>query len=251
MIHGEYNEHTLILKIGCFREADCWVRLFSPSQGVITAFAFGGSKSRKRFMGCLDLFNHVLFRIKSSRCGKYACLEEGVLLNGFSRLRRDSARTGMAVNCMKFLEIVQIGPQDAKSAYELLLATLEHLESAVHVSPLFPMLFRAKVVCEQGYLPVLDRCAGCGKPTLDISGPLFSIDGGRVYCQNCHPAEGNFLRIHSGSLTLLQAIVDNGPFVLPEGNLQREVQRDFFLLTDAFIQYHLGVIWENGRFKRV
>ena len=45
----ENTEEALILTVGRFREADMWVRLFSPGRGAFTAFAFGGSRSKRRF----------------------------------------------------------------------------------------------------------------------------------------------------------------------------------------------------------
>ncbi|MDY7000330.1 MAG: recombination protein O N-terminal domain-containing protein [Thermodesulfobacteriota bacterium] len=109
----EFTEKGLILKVGRFREYDLWVRFFSPSRGILTAFAFGGRKSRKRFCGCLDPMNHVLFRIKSSRTGNYLCLQEGSLVQAYPRLRRDPRRLGPAVNCLKFFEAVHVEPQGA------------------------------------------------------------------------------------------------------------------------------------------
>lgn len=55
----EWTDTALVLHVGRFREADLWVRLLAPGQGLVTAFAFGGSKSRRRFTGCLDVFNLI------------------------------------------------------------------------------------------------------------------------------------------------------------------------------------------------
>lgn len=41
----EYSDKALILAVKRFREIDAWVRLLSPTRGVYTAFAFGGSKA--------------------------------------------------------------------------------------------------------------------------------------------------------------------------------------------------------------
>ncbi|MFW6323935.1 MAG: DNA repair protein RecO [Desulfovibrionales bacterium] len=247
---SEFTQHAIIFRVGRFREADCWVRLLTPGHGILSAFAFGGSKSRRRFCGCLDSFNHVLFKIKPVRSGRYLCLQEGVLLNRFSRMRADSARTGMAVNCIKFLEQVQLGEQGAAEAFDLLLGSMNHLEEAERISSFFPLLFRAKTVCDQGYSPALHACAGCGKSLREMSFPRFSIDGGQVYCQNCSPPEGKSLRIHPEAVRFLETIVTRGPF-LEHPQLSRRAQQDFYSLVDAFIEYHLGLVWEGNRFRRI
>lgn len=130
------TEKCLVLKVGRFREADCWVKLLTPNRGIFNGFAFGGSRSRRRFVGCLDPLSHVLFTIGTNKTGTYTVLEEGTLLHNFPAVRENSARTGLAVNCVKFIEAVEIDPSDAKPAYELLLETLHMLEQGAEVATL-------------------------------------------------------------------------------------------------------------------
>ena len=76
----EFSEQVLVLRVGTFREADCWVRFFSPTHGLLTGFAFGGRRSRKRFCGCLDHLSLVHFRVSQGR-QDYFCLQEGVAVS--------------------------------------------------------------------------------------------------------------------------------------------------------------------------
>jgi len=85
----EFSEKVLVLRVGTFREADCWVRFFSPTHGLLTAFAFGGRRSRKRFCGCLDQLSLVHFRVSQGR-QEYLCLQEGTLINGFELIEGSS-----------------------------------------------------------------------------------------------------------------------------------------------------------------
>lgn len=55
--------------------------------GIVSAFAFGGSRSRKRFCGCLDLFNELQISTKTTRNGMYLSLQEGNLIRGPQRLQ--------------------------------------------------------------------------------------------------------------------------------------------------------------------
>jgi DNA repair protein RecO (recombination protein O) len=247
----EFNEQVLVLKVGRFKETDCWVRLFSPSMGIMTAFAFGGSRSRRRFLGCLDSLNHVLFRIKPARGGRYYSLEEGALLNGFPGLRRDSLRMGIAVNCLKFVEMVHVGAQSAASSYELLLDVLTFLDGQRGADPLLPLFFRARVACEQGYSPQVEACASCALDLDGMTTPAFSVDGGRVYCQNCRPPGEKWMRVHPESLKVLSALQRDGSLIFFPPELCRRGRQDFYALVDAFVQFHLGLLWERGRFRRI
>ncbi len=248
----ENTEETLILTVGRFREADMWVRLFSSSRGAFTAFAFGGSRSRRRFCGCLDTLNRVRFRIGSDKTGSYLCLKEGVLIKAPSRLRQDWARLGVAVNCLKFLEALPIGPEGAAAAYALCSETLDTLEDAEEISPLFPLLFRAKLAFQQGFAPGLDSCAWCGATVREAEEACFLVEEGGVACVAC-PEEGQGPRVRVGrdGLDALAFVHATGPACWPAMPLSSEARRECARIVDGFVQYHLGLAWDRGSFRKI
>ena len=73
----EWSDTALVLGVGRFRESDLWLRMLTRRHGIVSAFAFGGSRSRKRFCGCLDLFNELQISTKTTRNGMYLSLQEG------------------------------------------------------------------------------------------------------------------------------------------------------------------------------
>lgn len=247
----EYTEKALIVKTGRFREADVWVRFFSPNLGAVTAFAFGGAKSRRRFCGCLDVFNLVLFRIQEGKRGEYFTLNEGTLLNCPQRLRKDSQRLALAVNCLKFLEPVTEGFTDAPGAFEFVSQTVETLDTAETISPFFPILFRGKIVFEQGFFPQLETCSKCGEATAPFSNVYFSIDQGVPACPQCRHLLGSVSVLSAEALKALQFLRDNGPNMWPTMPFSAQAERECGRIIDGFIRYHLGIIWNNGRFTRI
>ena len=86
----QWTDDALVLRIGKFREADLWVRILAREKGLVTAFAFGGSRSRRRFTGCLDVFNRIRVSAAYSRDGRFLNLQEATLLAGPERLRREA-----------------------------------------------------------------------------------------------------------------------------------------------------------------
>ncbi len=249
------TEKCLVLKVGCFREADCWVRILSPSRGVFNGFAFGGSRSRRRFVGCLDPLSHVLFTIGSNRTGEYTVLEEGTLLNNFSTVRGDSARTGLAVNCIKFIEAVEVDPADAKPVYELLLETLEMLEQGGENNDFTPWLFRAKVAFDMGFKPDFLFCGTCGECVTCGDGYRFGVEKGQVACRTClshgKPLEGLARPISAGVLRALDWIEQSRPADWPTVSMDGEVRRQASQVIELFVAYHLGLSWEGGMYKKV
>lgn len=249
------TEKALVLKVGRFREADCWVRLLTPTRGVFNAFAFGGSRSRRRFVGCLDALSHVLFTIGTNKTGTYTVLEEGSLLHNFPSVRKDSAKTGLAVNCIKFIEAVEVDPSDARPAYALLLETLHMLELGGGSSDFVPWLFRAKLAFEMGYKPDFLACGTCGCSVVAESGCQFGVEKGQVACRTClsggKPLDGLVRPISTGVLRALDWIQQSQPSDWATVSMDQEVRRQTGQLVELFVAYHLGLSWDNGMYKKV
>lgn len=245
----EFSEKALVLRVGRFREIDAWVRLFSPARGVYTAFAFGGCRSRRRFCGCLDVFNHVHFKVKSGRV--YNTLLEGHLVNGHGRLRADPGRLGMAVNCLKFFEAMEVSPPGARAAHDMLLESLATLSDEPAPPRLFPVYFRARMACDQGFFPSLAVCRACGTAWADLSGAVFHVEEGRLLCPACHvPGRGTFVRLGRETVSLLEAVRGTGPAMWSSFDPSPAAAGEFSRLLDRFVAYHLGLTWEHGAFVK-
>ena len=139
----EWTDTALVLHVGRFREADLWVRLLALEQGLVTVFAFGGSRSRRRFTGCLDVFNVIRARVTASRDGQFLNMQESTLLEGPERLRRDWRRQGMAANCVRFMEALGVPPDASPFSFSLLRELLGLLENEERPPELAPLFFPA------------------------------------------------------------------------------------------------------------
>ena len=249
------TEKALVLKVGRFREADVWVRLLTPARGVFNAFAFGGSRSRRRFVGCLDPLSHVLFTIGSSRQGDYTVLEEGSLLNNFPAVRAESSLTGVAVNCIKFVEALEVGTNDAQPVYDLLLETLETLEEGPAQSEFFPWLFRARLAFDIGFRPDFTTCGLCGRKVDGVEGHRFLVEKGLVGCPTClsggKPIDGLARPVSTGVLRALDWMQRSRPRDWANVAMDPEVRRQSLQAIELFVAYHLGLSWENGLYKKV
>lgn len=271
----EWSDTALVLHVGRFRETDMWLRLLSRHRGIFNVFAFGGSRSRRRFCGCLDLLNTVNYRVKSSRNGEFLALQEGVLLRGPQRLRTDWSRLGMAMNCVRFLDALGVTRDGAPAAFALLESTLACLEQDQPPHSLFSLFFRLRLASDQGFAPALDVCAFCGC-AVEGEDVTFLMDEGQIRCAHC-ARQGNGLSEDAGmgrSESRGGEFWGNGAFryavALPSAGLDalRTVQREepsqwggaqlslparraCARAIDGFVQYHLGIAWEEGRFRRV
>ena len=247
----EFSEQVLILRVGKFKEADLWVRFLSPTHGLLTAFAFGGSRSRRRFIGCLDIFNEVSVKVISSGRGAYLALTEGVLVKGLSRLRTDSARLGVAANCAAFLQSFGVGPEGAGTAHFLLQQTLQLLEENDVLPDSVPFFFRARLVFDQGYALQTGYCSSCGKK-LHEDTVCFFVREGRFACRSCSLVQsGQRLFLRQPTLETLAQLHMLPPVSWGELQLPASEAKECVRAIDGFIQYHIGITWNNGRFVRL
>jgi DNA repair protein RecO (recombination protein O) len=248
----EFNDSCIVLKVGTFREADLWLRLLSASRGVFSAFAFGGSKSRRRFSGCLDLFNEVIFHVKSDKQGEYLALQEGVLTKGPSRLRRDWRRMGIAVNCAGFLDYFQILPDGAAEAHSLFSSLLNALEEQSDIPPLLPMFFRARLAAGQGYALDPGFCAICGKVRQAGEEAVLPINSSGLMCRSCAATGFGGQRFILGpeSLDLLEHIFSEPLDGWKLESFSGEAQKQCARAVDGFLQFNAGIYWDKGRFRK-
>ncbi|WP_027722667.1 DNA repair protein RecO [Maridesulfovibrio zosterae] len=245
----ELNERVVILKTGRFKENDLWVKFLSSSRGVQNAFAFGGSRSRRRFGGCLEPFSQVLFKTGTNKTGTYQVLQEGSLVKAYPGIRSDLRKIGLAANCLKFVESAIIGSENSRRVFELLIETLDVIED-FDPDDFFPLFFRAKVAFEQGYSPDFTICSQCGKPLFSSRPVVFDIEKGRISCVDCADVrKGESVSV--GTIRTLAWIQDTGPSNWASLTVPVEIRQECFSIMDRFMAYHLGLVWEGNSYRKV
>lgn len=245
----EFIDNGIVLRIGKFRETDLWVRLLTHNHGIITAFAFGGSRSRRRFSGCLDSYNYITARVASSKNGQFLNLQETTLLTQYKTLRTDFKRQGMAANCIRFVEALGVSPdEDSEKIFLLTKSMLHLLDSVESVLPMLPILFRLRIVAEQGYLLDPKICARCGKELENNS--VFLVSEGYFTCASCKPLGTLGLAASRQTLDILGNIQEYSPEYWALENVDSAVFRELGRIIDAHILYHVGLEWNDGNFRR-
>lgn len=246
----EFSDTALVLQLGTFREANIWLRLLSPERGLFSAFAFGGSRSRRRFVGCLDVFNEIGVRVSGSSRNSYLALREGVLLNGVARLRNDWFRYGTAVNCARFLQCFGVGSDGAAESHFLMRQTLTLLENADDPPKLLPLFFRLRLAFDQGYALRTSGCHVCGAAFAGQRAWLV-LGEGRIVCHACSRREqGQRLPLCAESMGVFEAVRSLVPSSWDAISLSGAAMRETARAVDGFIQYHVGIAWDRGRFVR-
>ncbi|WP_320169697.1 DNA repair protein RecO [Maridesulfovibrio sp.] len=245
----EVTEKVVILKTGKFKENDLWVKYLSATRGVQTAFAFGGSRSRRRFGGCFEPFSQVLFKTGANKTGTYQALQEGSLIKAYSGIRADIRKMGLAANCLKFVEAAVAEREDSRRVFALLTETLDVIDE-FDPDDFFPLFFRAKVAFEQGYTPDFTICSRCGKPLFSSRPVVFDVKKGGIECFDCAGnAAGDVISV--GTLRTLAWIQDTGPANWTALELPAVIRQECFAVMDRFMAYHLGLVWEGSNYRKI
>lgn len=242
-------DDILILRVKKIRESDLWVRFLSAKMGVASAIAFGGCLSKHRFPGCLDGLNEVQVRLRHAKREQYLNLEEGILIHGAGNLRQDWRRLGMAANCLKFIEAFGIGEEGAGKAYNFIKNILFILEKEPNVSPYLPIFFRLRLTADQGYAPYLGACQQCGK-NFEGNPFFFQIHSGGIRCSHCVD-ESFAIKLDRATVNCLQNIIAEKPQTWPLSFFSSQVKKQCVKIIEGFIQHHIGLIWDNGYFRKI
>lgn len=244
----EFNDSGIVLRVGKFRETDLWVKILTLHHGIITVFAFGGSKSRRRFSGCLDNYNFISARVVSSKNGQFLNLQETTLLDQYNALRINFKKQGMAANCIRFVEALGVTPDDSEKIFHLTKSMLFLLNSEENAFPMLPLLFRLRIVAEQGYLLDPHFCQRCGKVLNDTS--VFLVSEGYFTCKTCKPLGSMGLIASKETLDILANIQDYSPEYWNLNNNDSAIWRELARIIDSHIRYHVGLEWNDGNFRR-
>ena len=105
-----------------------------------------------------------------------------------------------------------------------------------------------------GFAPNLGQCGACGAPLTDRT--LFVVDEGQMRCAACRAREPALaarygVELSMAGLDLLRRVQQEFPSAWPVEDLPSMDRRACARAIDGFVQYHLGLAWEGGYFRRV
>ncbi len=241
---------ALILHVGKFREYDAWVRLLTRSSGICTAFAFGASKSRRRFAGCLDTFNIVSATIEKSPKKNFLQLKETSLISSIP-VRSDWRLTGIATNCLRFVEALNIDPETSFESFDFIVDFFDHLMKYPGQASCLPPLFRFKLASIQGYAPHIHSCVQCSHILEENENAVFSVQDGGILCLDCARAASSramHIVISEKAVLFLQKVQTLEVSTWMSDEISPQIIASYNKVIDAFVQYHLGLEWKRNRF---
>lgn len=244
----EFFDHAIVFNVLPRGDRDLIVKFLTPSQGMVTSFAFGARKSKRRFSGCFEELSHVIYKVSSPRRGNYLYLEEGILIERFTNINISTEKYGIAKNCQKFLEAILIEQKEAKRIYDIFLGLLKLLDGWDTYPKNLPIFFRARIAKEIGYMPDLKSCNRCRRLLMNESQVFFFPEKGEILCRHCVISTNGYVILKKNTFShliyLLSQDTQKWDFLY---NLSCE-ENHLAKCLGRFIEANLKIKWDKGKF---
>jgi DNA repair protein RecO (recombination protein O) len=184
MTRATASSRAIVLSRENFGEADQYIQFFTQNWGVISVLARSARKSKRRYIGGLDLFCHDEIFIRGNpRERPY--LNELVVLNSFVGLREDLDKLTTAGKVVQWIRRLADPGTSHPAIYLLLGQTLALIEREKETGRLefLSLLFRLKLLHQLGFKPRVEACVRCQG---ELESPTFFewASGGTV-CRKC------------------------------------------------------------------
>jgi len=178
------SSKAIVLSMGEFGEADRYVQFLTQKWGVISTLAKAARKSKRRYVGGLDLFCHDEIFVRGDPKEKPYLIELTVL-NSFPGIRESLDRVLVAGRLVQWIRKLVNITAPVPGIYSLLGQTLALLEKQSPKERLerLELIFKIKLVTQLGLAPKVDVCVLCAA---ELSDPIsFDLSAGGAICPLC------------------------------------------------------------------
>src|SRR5690349_10635964 len=194
-----YRTEAVIIRRADFGEADRLLTLITP-QGKRRVVAKGARKTTSRLAGHIELFTHATLLLAVGR--NLDIVTQSVILHGYNTLRGDLKRIGAAYYAAELIDRLIEEDDENRPAYDLLLATLQALDTSEHLD-LVLRFYELRLLGCLGYRPQLYHCAVC-QEVLTEETRHFSHEAGGALCPRCAPSQRAALPLSLSAFKLLR-----------------------------------------------
>ncbi len=177
------SSKAIILLRENFGEADQYIQVFAERWGNVSVLAKSARKSKRRYVGGLDMFCHDELFVRGEP-GVRCYLEELTVLNSFYGIRGSLDRVMTAGGVVQWVrQLTESSPVIAPIYYLLgeTLAWIEQEGDKDRLNALF-LLFKLKLLAELGLKPRMEHCVHCQAENRSV---IFDTEAGGAVCSVC------------------------------------------------------------------
>ena len=181
------STRAIVLSKENFGEADQYIQFLTRDWGVITLLARSSRKSKRRYVGGLDLFCHDEISLRGgipTHSQKKPYLNELLVLNSFPKMRESLDKLLEAGRAAQWVRKLLPNPSPMPTVYTLFGQTLALIEKEENTEKLemLSLIFRLKLLSAIGLRPQTNFCARCEN---EFNLVIFDRPSGGMICENC------------------------------------------------------------------
>ncbi len=185
-------------------EADRILIIFTDRVGKLSVVAKGVRRTKSRLAGHLEPFCRSSLLIAKGR--NLDIVTQASLIEPFRNIHQNENLIAYAGYFADLLDLFSVEGQENHRAYELLLGTLDRLNTGTDPF-VASLIFEFRLLALMGFKPELYKCIECGRQLMpEING--FSLAGG-VLCPDCRSNQPLTETISINALKFLR-LVDQG-----------------------------------------
>jgi DNA repair protein RecO (recombination protein O) len=240
----DINTRAILLRRIHYGDYDLIVTLFTFDVGKLTVIAKSAKKSKKRFPGILELFNHLAVVYSQSQRQNMSLLKEAVLHDAYINIRADIHKTGYANYWVELIDFWLQEGNAQKALYDLLQEVLSALDKNKIANQTLNIYFQMKFLNLAGIKPNLLTCCKCQKQS-DCMLPgklLVSLKDGGIVCCECNSADSSSKRfaLSKGTLKQLIWMSERDLSTAKRVRFSAHGLREAINFLDSFVPYHVG-----------
>lgn len=190
------SSKAIVLGRENFGEADQYIQFLTQQWGVITTLARSARKSKRRYVGGLDLFCHdEIFLRGDPKERPY--LNELTVLNSFPAIREQLDRVVAAGKAVQWVRKLCPVATPLPVIYSVLGQTLSLVEKEGDPDrlELLCLVFKLKLLSQLGLKPRVDACVRCGDEAAEDV--VFDVASGGVICRKCAHGDREYTQMPS------------------------------------------------------
>jgi DNA repair protein RecO (recombination protein O) len=199
---GLYRDEGVVLRTIKLGEADRIVTFLTQGHGKVRAVAKGIRKTTSKFGARLEPASHVALQCYRGRDLDVVTQTETIEAN--RDLRESYALLTHAVPMLEAVDQVAQEREPNPALFRMLAGALRTLGE--RRTPLVTSAFFWKLLSLEGFHPMLDGCARCAEP--DVEMVSFDLDEGGTLCRSC--ARGAGRPLTPAALELMRRMLGGG-----------------------------------------
>ena len=196
---------AIVLRVVEFSETSCIVTMLTREFGKITAIAKGARRPKSPFEAALDVLAicRIVFIHKTNAI---SLLTEAKLEHRFRAGESQLNRLYAGYYVVELLKLLTDDADPQPEVFELSVSMIRQLDAQPFSKTELTvrlLRFELGLLDLLGHLPMLTRCADCGREKTTLSEIQFGLTAGGVLCKDCLPGKRNVVTVSESAFQYL------------------------------------------------